>query len=227
MDLRGKTFWEMEKESISYIRKNESVWSGMAVIARNVFALEQNEQELDLAYKAQDANDPGGHVDQKNMKLNEFYRKIYKLACKLSYYAKNVSDKVLLDDVAIAESVLMRLPEKEALIKCNTIINRGNEYLDRTADYSINAAELDSLSEELTELEKMMPAIGLITNDRKSATRSIKEVISEGHIELDKLDDAFEGIIDDNRFIDGWFAVRKIKGRRKPKEKDKKMPPTE
>jgi hypothetical protein len=29
------------------------------------------------------------------------------------------------------------------------------------------------------------------------------------------------------RFFDGWFAVRKIKGRRKPKEKDEKEPPAE
>ena len=33
----------------------------------------------------------------------------------------------------------------------------------------------------------------------------------------DKHDDAFEGMVDDDAFLNGWFAVRKIKGRHKPK----------
>ena len=36
MNLKGKTFWEMEKESISYALKNENVWKNLAVIAANV-----------------------------------------------------------------------------------------------------------------------------------------------------------------------------------------------
>ena len=58
-----------------------------------------------------------------------------------------------------------------------------------------------------------------MTYDRKSAGRSIKELISEGRRLLDKQDDGFLGMIDDDAFIDGWFAVRKIKGRHKPKDK--------
>ena len=41
----------------------------------------------------------------------------------------------------------------------------------------------------------------------------------------DKLDDAFEGMLDDtDAFLDGWFAVRKIKGRHKAKDKTLKEP---
>ena len=117
----------------------------------------------------------------------------------------------------------MLLPEKEALIKCNTLLKRGNEYLPKTAGYGITAEELNNLTKELSDLEKMRPTIGLITNDRKSAGRSIKEFIAEARILLDKLDDAFEGMVDDeDAFLDGWFAVRKIKGRHKPKDKDSK-----
>ena len=218
MDLRGKTFWEMEKESISYARKNENVWTKQAIIDATLTSLEVNEQELDLAFKAQDENDPSGHVAQKNERLSTFFRKVYKLGRKLSLYAKNAVDKVLLNDVAIAETTFSLLPEKEALIKCSKIIKRGYDYLGKTADYGITAEELQSLRTELNSLEKMKPLIGVITNERKSARRSIKELIIEAHTELDKLDDAFEGLVDDDNFISGWFAVRKIKGRHKPKE---------
>ena len=219
MDRKEETFSEMLKEAVSYVRKNESIWMHLAVIAANVDALAGNEHELDLAFKAQDENDPGGYVDQKNEQLALFLRKIYKLDRKLSFYAKDTGDKVLLNDVDVAESILEQTSEKEALIICSTILKRGNEYLSKTADYGITAGELTALSAELAELEKVQPTIGIITNDRKSAGRSIKDLIAEARNLLDKLDDAFEGMVDDNVFLDGWFAVRKIKGRHKPKDK--------
>ena len=219
MDLKGKTYWEMEKESISYVRKNEDFWTKMAVLAANVEALEGNERELDLAFKAQDKNDPGGYVVQKNEQFTLFFKKIYKLGRRLSLYAKQTGDKVLQNGADIPESTLVLLPEKEALIKCHSLIQLGYDYLPKTADLLITAEYLKSLSDELAELEKIHPKIGMVTNDRKSARRSIKELISEAHIILDRLDDGFEGLIDDEDFINGWFAVRKIKGRHKPKEK--------
>ncbi|NEW83109.1 MAG: hypothetical protein GZ094_12175 [Mariniphaga sp.] len=222
MDRKEKTFYEMLKESVSYAHKNQSVWMHLAVIADNVELLEESERELGLAFKAQDENDPGGYVDQKNQQLTLFFRKIYKLDRKLSFYAKENGDKVLLNDVEVAESTLEQTPEKEALIICSTILKRGHEYLPKTADYGITAEELNNLTAELSDLEKMHPTIGLITNDRKSARRSIREVIAEARILLDKQDDAFEGMIDDDAFIDGWFAVRKIKGRHKSHGKNDK-----
>jgi len=219
MELREKTFAEMQKEAISYLHKNESVWMNLAVIAANVATLEESDQELDHAFKAQDENDPGGHVAQKNEQLTVFFRKIFKVGRKLSFYAKETGDKVLLNDTDVPESTFILLPEKEALIKCSTILKRGNEYLAKTSAYGITASELENLTAELSDMEKMQPTIGIITNDRKSAGRSIKEVIAGTRILLDKLDDAFEGMIDDDAFIDGWFAVRKIKGRHQPKDK--------
>ena len=225
MDLKEKTFWEMLKESVSYANKHEDLWVERAVIAANVRRLEENEQELDLAFTAQDKNDPGGYVDQKNKQLAAFFRKIYKLGRKLSFFAKETGDNVLLKEVDVPESTFDVLAEKEALIKCNNIIITGNEYLSKTAGFGITEEELIALSTELSDLKNMHPTIGIITNDRKSAGRSIKEVIAEARVLLDKLDDAFEGTIDDaDAFIDGWFAIRKIKGRHQPKDKTQKGP---
>jgi len=222
MDRKEKTFYEMLKEAVSYAHKNESVWMNLAVVAANVELVEDIERQLGLAFKAQGENNPGGYVDQKNQLLTVFLRKIYKLDRKLSFYAKKNGDKVLLNDVDVAESTLEQTPEKEALIICSTILKRGYEYLPKTAGYGITTAELENLTTELSLLEKMTPTIGIITNDRKSAGRSIRELIAEARIQLDNQDDAFEGMIDDSAFIDGWFAVRKIKGRHKPNGKDQK-----
>ena len=90
---------------------------------------------------------------------------------------------------------------------------RGNECLAKTAGYGITAEELKALATDLSELETLQPSIGIVTNERKSAVRSVKTLIKEGTFILDKLDDGFEGFLDDDNFLDGWFAVRKIKGR--------------
>ena len=224
MELKAKTFWEMEKESISFIRQNENVWVQKAVLAAVVNELEKNELSLEYAFKAQDSNDPGGQVAQKNQLLNAFFHKVYRLARKLSFFAKESGDKVLLNDTNIAETTFQKTSEKLALIRCSSIIKRGYEYLDKAVGYEITAEELNSLTDELAILETMQPQIGVITNDRKGAVRSIRELISEARLLLDKLDDGFEGMIDDESYLSKWFAIRKIKGRHIPKIAPKPTP---
>ena len=149
---------------------------------------------------------------------SKFIHNVYRLGRKLSLYAKNAGDEVLLNDVDIAESTFMKSSEKEALVSCGKIIKRGYECLERVSAYDVTADELKSLSEDLAVMENMQPQIGVVTNDRKSAVRSIEELTKEARILLDKLDDGFEGMIDDQSYLDGWFAIRKIKGRPIPKE---------
>ena len=203
----------MEKESISYLHKNENWWTRWAVLATTINRLEACENELDASFKAQDANDPGGQVAYKNNLLDTFYHKIYRLGRKLLLFAKVSGDQALLNDVSFSESSLHKLTEKEAFIKCHSVLQLGNSCLDKTTEYGITADELKALADELSELETLQPSIGMITNERKSAVRSVKILIKEGSFILDMLDDGLEGIVDDDNFLEGWFAIRKIKER--------------
>ena len=213
MDLRGKTFWEMEKEAISFAHKNENFWIRQSALAAVVNQLDQNEHELDLAFKAQGGNNPEGEVARKNQLLDAFFTEIYRLGRKLSFFAKVSGDKTLLIDSDLAESTLPRLPEKEAFIRCSNLIKIANKYLAQCIDFGLTEEGLKKLSEDLALLEQLQPSIGMITNDRKSAGRSILTLTAEARSILDKLDDGFEGLVDDETFLNGWFAVRKIKGR--------------
>jgi len=53
--------------------------------------------------------------------------------------------------------------------------------------------------------------IGKSSSSTVSPDYSMDLIAKSRHIP-DKLDDAFEGMTDDDAFIDGWFAVRKISG---------------
>ena len=213
MELKAKTFWEMEKESITFIHANEKVWVQKAVLAAVVSDLEKNEFNLSNAFKAQDANNPGGQVAQKREQLIAFYHKIYRLERKLSFLAKDIGDEILLNNTNFAETTFQKTSEKMALIRFSGIITRWYEYLNKAAGYEISAEDLQSLTGELAMLENMQAQIGLITNDRKSAVRLIRELIGEARRLLDKLDDGFEGMIDHENYLSAWFAIRKIKGR--------------
>ncbi len=203
----------MEKESISYLHKNENWWTKWAVLATTINKLEASENELDASFKVQDASNPGGQVARKNELIDTFYHRTYRLGRKLLLFAKVTGNQAVLNDVSFTESSLHKLSEKESLIKCHSILQLGNKYLDQTAEYGITSAELNALTSDLSELEALQPSIGMITNDRKSAVRSVKVLIKEGSFILDMLDDGLEGIIEDDNFLEGWFAIRKIKGR--------------
>jgi len=213
MNLKAKTFWEMEKESISYLHKNENWWTKSAVIAATVNKLEASENELDTSFKAQSSNNPGGQVANKNSLIDNFFRRMYRLGRKLLLFGKVNNDQGLINEVSFTETSLRKLTEKEALIKCHSVLQIANKYLDKTADYSITSEELSALSADLRELEAMQPSIGMITNERKSAVRSVKALVKEGSYILDMLDNGLEGIVEDDNFLEGWFTIRKIKGR--------------
>jgi hypothetical protein len=59
-----------------------------------------------------------------------------------------------------------------------------------------------------------------VVNLMVTPTYSIKYLNNEARIILDRLDDAIEGMIDDDKIIDDWFEARKIKGHHVPVKKE-------
>ena len=99
MTLFEKTFRDMQRNSISYIRTNESLWTAQPAIKANILLLEKNYSDLEASIATQQSNDPSGYVDQKNDLAENLLSRCYALDCKLSFYAKDKNDKVLLNDV--------------------------------------------------------------------------------------------------------------------------------
>ena len=137
----------------------------------------------------------------KNELIDTFYHRTYRLGRKLLLFAKVTGNQAVLNDVSFSESSLHKLSEKESLIKCHSVLQLGNKYLDQTAEYGITSGELNALTSDLSELEALQPSIGMITNERKSAVGSVKVLIKEGSFILDMLDDGLEGIIEDDNFL--------------------------
>ncbi len=214
MTLIEETFRDMQRNCISYIKTNEALWTAQPAIKAHVLLLEKNYNDLENSIAAQKSNVTAGSVDQKNDLTENLTTRFYALCCKLSFYAKDKNDKVLLNDVNYSISTLEGMTEELLIETFAVILNRGKGYLPKLTDYSVTAKELDTLEKDFESLKKMPVTVDQTSNQHKSATRSIKAVNKVGREILNRLDDAFDGIMAGNiEFLDGWYEARKIKGR--------------
>lgn len=215
MNHLDKTFWDMEKSCISFMVNNSSAWDKNPLISNDVNALIENEKELSDAALLQTETDTSGLVNQKKQDVQLLGKDIYRLSCSLSHLAKKTNDQVLLKTVDYSESRLMSGEERELFMRLGKLINTARTKLAELAAYGVTAEQLDGYEARLKKLEELPDSINLQSGTRKSASRTIKELIAEARILLDCLDDALEAMITDEKFLNDWFDARKIKGRRR------------
>ena len=214
MEVKHKTYWDMQKNCIAYAQNHQAAWKDIAVISNLVNSLVANEKELNNAVISQDSLKTNGHTEQKNQALEAHTAKMYKLCRKLTLYAKETGNAVLRAKADVPESKLDYLSDTDALTLFTSILLLARDGQTNLVNYGITTQELDALEAEQERLKKLIAQRNTVGEGRKQATRSIKECIADSRKILSKLDDAFEGMIDDNSIIAGWFDVRKIKGRR-------------
>jgi hypothetical protein len=219
MNHLEKTFWEMQKSCISLGKEYELVFDKHQLIKDDFDSFAKNEAELAETIKIQALNDTEGHVTQKRMDMALMAKSAYRLGRSLCHYAKLSNNQVLLSMVDISESKLLSGEENEMMLRFKSILEAGREKLTVLAPYGVTAALLDALDAQYAKLASLPENINTVTSTRKSATRGIKDLNNEARVILDRLDDAIEGIIDDDKIIDDWFEARKIKGRHVPNKK--------
>ena len=224
MNYLTETFQTMATDAAAYARKNEQLWSTFSVIVNQVTGVEQKLIALRDAARSQSREESSGMVADKNKKFAALAADVYRLERKLLFYAKQTGNSVLLQEVSMSENDLSSLDDSKLPNGCKTIVELGRAYLNRTADYGITAAELDGIATAIGEAESLSTTIDLSKNETKMATQTIKTLVPQIRNDLDMLDDAFEGMIADEAFLNGWWAIRKIKGRSKGKKKDDSSP---
>jgi hypothetical protein len=215
-----KTFQDMEKKSISCLDSYRKIWVDNEVIADDVILLKNNDKELDEVVKLQNNTKTEGQVAQKNQDITVFGKTIYKLGRNLRHMANKTNNKVLFKIANYSEKKLISGEEAKIILRFKAILAAARENLGVLAKYKVTAAILDGYDEQLTNLEKIPSLINTSSGERKTATRTIKELNKEARTILKSLDDAIEGMINDDKFIEAWFEARKIKGRHRKGKKE-------
>jgi hypothetical protein len=220
MNHHEKTFWEMQKRCISTAKEYALEFNKHTVIKDDIAKLISNEAELAETAKTQSTSDTEGHVNQKKNDMSSMSSAVYKLCRSMCHYAKLNNDKVLLSKVDYSESKLLSGDENEIMLRFKSILATGSENLSLLAPYSVTASALDALDLQYEKLASLPETINQVSATKKGATRDIKELNAEARIIFDRVDDAIEAIIDDEKILNAWFDSRKIKGRRIRKDDD-------
>jgi len=203
----------MEKDCISYCKKYETLLNDYPIIKTLVLQLVNNEEQLSLAITLQNNNDPGGHIESKNIRFDVLVNDCYRFSRLLSLLAKETGNTVLLKDVNLSKTDFYEGGEEKTLLRCAKVLSRGTEYMEQLIQLGANQKQVDMMKAECEKLKQVSSTVGLVNNDRKMATQKIKSLIVDARGILDKFDDAFEALIGDQDMLNGWFAIRKIKGR--------------
>lgn len=211
---------DMQMSCISVGKRYEIEFNKYKLIKDDLDLLIKNKADLDETITNQAKNDTEGHVAQKKAEMSKMVKAVYKLGRNLCHYAKKNNNQVLLKIVDISESKMLSGEENEILQRIKSIIAAARENIGQLTPYSITVASLDALDTQYAKLASLPETINTVVANRKSATRSIKDLNSEARVILDRLDDAIEGMIADDKIIDAWFEARKIKGRRIRKDDD-------
>ena len=221
MNKNEKTFWEMHKDSTSYARLYEPLWIKYGFIKSGIEGLEDISKEISVYHDQQNESGTSGQVAQKKNDLTALGEEVYPIGRAMCHLAKDTNNLVLLAAADITKTGLNKGEEKDILSKIKLILTNARANIKELAVYDVTPELLDEKEAKLKKLTTMPTTIGNIKSQRKTATRSIEELIAAARILLDKLDDAFEAVIRDEKFIKGWFSARKIKGRRIPGKKNK------
>lgn len=220
-------FWNMEKDTITFFGKNESVWSHLTVLKTNVEKLKANEALIGLADKTQKDKDPSGHTSQKDVQFEKMIQLGYKLSCKVASYALEENNRVLLNAVDYTLSQLEQGAENEVVARCLVIADKASDNLAQLAEYNVTEGEITTFSENIEKFKRMPAERDVITNERKGAVKSIPELVAEARQLFEKLDNNVDGLIDDPAFVNAYHQIRGINSRRGGRNSGKSNPAAE
>ena len=208
-----KTFQAMAIDSLDYLNTKKSVWETNSVMKKLVQQLTESNELLNDAFVQQSQSDKSGHITQKGLMTSNLAKVCYKTNRKLTLYAKITKNAVLLNDVDVSESVLLRMQDKDLILYCMKLLKAGRDNMGNMVEYGITVEELDVIEAKMNEVKQLPAQISVANNDHKIATQNIRQIMSTMREILDQTDDAIEGMIHDELFTEGWFYARKIKGR--------------
>ena len=213
MKQPDQNFWNMVKDTLAFFFDNTTEWITNVILKKNVELLETKEAELALANQTQKEKDTRGSTTQKGLQLKKMTQLAYKLGCKLTSFALETGDKVLLGLVNFSLSDLGEGTEIEVITRCQIIADRATFFLPQLTDYTVTAGEITLYQTEIDKFKKMPAERDLIANQRKTAVKSISQIVAETRELFEKIDNNVDGFIENETFVAEYHQMRAINNR--------------
>jgi hypothetical protein len=190
---KEKTVWENEPEISALVEKIRSDCNLIVAKGTNISGT------VTASYTA-----------PKNDCFDKAMSATFKLCRKMSAYAKINNDGKLLPLVDVSMSGLSRGVEKEALLRCQSVVQQAETLLPALQKYKVTADEITYIRQMITECSEYTKQRSVANSGKVNDGKDIGAIISDLRKSLDTLDDLIEGLIDVQAFINRYKSLRFI-----------------
>jgi len=200
----------MYKAVLAHLDSRPSLWNTSAPLTKVIFSLRTFVVTLHQQSLTQAERITVGYTQDKDGQMQNMCDLAYSLLLKIRSYAKINNNKALLYAINYSESEIRRGPEIQIINRCQTIHNKGEEYMADLTDFLVTDQQLTELQKAINGVKPLSAQRDAIASERATVTANISLLIEGARAEIDKLDDLIEGLILDKNFINTYRQARQI-----------------
>jgi uncharacterized protein YeeX (DUF496 family) len=203
-------FLNMLSGVLNGLNSERPVWENESEIVSLYDQLESEHNRIISLDGALSATDLTGYTAQKDNTFDQLIASTYKLAKKMSAYAKKNNIVTLLPLINISYSTLSRGPELEAVNRCAGIADKASELIDNLSSFKVTEAEIEAVRQLIEDYRKHAAERIAASKDKPVKGSEISQLLSNLRTNLDIMDDLVKGLIDDQGFIARYKSWRSI-----------------
>jgi hypothetical protein len=210
---------------LQYLDENSGIWNNVTPVANQQAHLKSVVDSINSKSEEQQGKSTEGYTASKNAAMETMVNLAYKMALKIKGYAKKAGNKVILQSVDISISNLQSGSSREVINRCKIIAATAQANLSHLAEYKVTPADITTVRDAISNAIPKTAERDATSAERRGITLTLPSMFSEAGEEASDLDDLIEGLIDNEDFVTGYFAVRRINdmrgGKSKKEEKEK------
>lgn len=210
MNQSQLNYLAMANQVVLHVDSQPALWNGSAPIAGVINEIRAFVTALSQQGLTQSQRQTTGYTQNKEAQKDVMCKLALNLVFKLRGYAKVNKDNVLLQAVDYSESDLRRNPEMDVVNRCQTIHDKGREYLKKAAEYQLTSESLKAFQTAIDTFRPLTTQRDQISNSRTTITANIATILEQLRERLDMLDDLVNGLITDADFVATYRKSRTV-----------------
>ena len=219
MTQRQNSALNMYNAVLQYLDENFEIWHNVTPVANQQAHLKSIVVSINNKSEEQQGKSTEGYTASKIVAMDTMVNLAYKMALRIKGYAKKGGNEVILQSVDFSMSELQSGPPTEIINRCKIIAATAQANLAYLTDYKVTATDITALRDAINNAIPKAAQRDAAGAERSGITLTLPALFSDAGEEANDLDDLVEGLIDNEDFVTGYFAVRHINDMRGGKSK--------
>jgi len=211
MTQRQNSALNMYNAVLQYLDENFEIWHNVTPVANQQAHLKSIVDSISNKSEEQQGKSTEGYTVSKIVAMDTMVNLAYKMALRIKGYAKKAGNEVILQSVDFSMSELQSGPPTEIINRCKIIAATAQANLAYLTDYKVTATDITALRDAINNAIPNAAQRDAAGAERRGGiTLTLPALFSDAGEEANDLDDLVEGLIDNEDFVTGYFAVRHI-----------------